>query len=455
VAEWWPPGLRNLSAACPCVGASAVVRTVEDLVARVERVSVGLAAFGASTRRSHCGGLIAGLVVDNLGSGMILPLTVVFIVRSVGLSIGVAGTLLTVGTLVGLLAPALVGRVIDRVGPLAVVVVSMVVQAAGMLCYLLAHGVVLTFAAAALVAGGTQTFYSALFALISHVVGTGPKDHAFAVVGMARAAAFGAGSLIAGLLLTLASTAGLRIAVGVDAASFVAAAGLLGLFVRPSSSARLHARGDRGSERSRRVSRDRPFLVLIGTVALLALVTDFFLVGLPVYALTVLHTPGWVPGVCVAMLTAATSTLTRRVVRKTTGTSRTTALGIGACFYIIWCLLAATAATLPANWAAPWLLGSTLLLIAGSLSADTRANAIAEAASPPQSPGRYLATFQYAFTTAGLLAPLVVALFTVSTWLPWLIVAFSAMLAISALPWLTRALPAHAIRARQLEQCPP
>jgi hypothetical protein len=32
---------------------------------------------------------------------MFLPLTVVFIVRSVGLSVGTAGALLTVGTLVG------------------------------------------------------------------------------------------------------------------------------------------------------------------------------------------------------------------------------------------------------------------------------------------------------------------------------------------------------------------
>ncbi|MGH8861991.1 MAG: MFS transporter [Jatrophihabitantaceae bacterium] len=430
--------------------AGTVVRTVDERVARVERVGVGLAVFGASTRRGHRGGLIAGLVVDNLGSGMFLPLTIVFIVRSVGLSVGVAGTLLAVGTLVGLLSPALVGRVSDRVGPRPVVVVSMTVQAAGMVCYLLAHDIVLTLAAAALVAGGTQTFYSGLFALISDVVGAGPKDNAFAVVAMARAAAFGAGSLLAGLLLTLASTTALRIAVGIDAGSFVVAATLLALFVRPSTT-RPQPNHDPGPERSGSVRRDRPFLVLIGTVALLALVTDFFLVGLPVYALTILHTPGWVPGVCLAMLTTATSTLTSLVVRRTAAMPRTTALGIGAGFYILWCLLAATAATLPATWTTPWLLGSTLLLIAGSLSADTRANAIAEAASPPQWRGPYLATFQYAFTIAGLLAPLVVALFTVSTWLPWLIVALSATLGISALPWLTRTLPARATRVDPIQ----
>jgi hypothetical protein len=155
------------------------------------------------------------------------------------------------------------------------------------------------------------------------------------------------------------------------------------------------------------------------------------------------------------MLTAATSTLTSRVVRATAGRSRTTALGTGAAFYLLWCLLAATADVVPGEWAAAWLLGSTPFLIAGSLFAESRVNAIAEAAAPPQSRGRYLATFQYAFTTAGLLAPLVVALFAVATWLPWLVVAVSATFALSTLPWLARTLPARAVRAGQIEECPP
>ena len=411
-------------------------------------MSAGLAVVGASTRRRSRDGLVAALVVDNIGSGMFLPLTVVFIVRSVGLSLGVAGAVLTVGTLAGLLAPAAVGRVSRRLRPLPIVIVSMLIQAAGMICYLLAHGVVPTVVAAALVAGGTQTFYSALFGLISDVAGDGPKDHAFAVVGMARAAAFGTGSLIAALLLTQASTTALRVAVGADAATFLIAAALLRLFVRPNTAVEAQPLRDDPRQRHRRVARNRPFLVLIATVALLALVTDVFLVGLPVYALTVLHTSGWVPGVCLAMLTAATSTLTSRVVRRTAHRARTTMLGIGACFYILWCVLVAAAAALPANWTAPCLLGSTVVLIAGSLAVETRANAIAEAASPALVRGSYLATFQYAFTVAGLLAPLVVALFAVSTWLPWLVVALSTLLGTSALPWLTRALPAEAVFRR-------
>lgn len=388
-------------------------------------------------------------MVDNFGSGTFLPLTVLFVVRSVGLSLGVAGALVTLGTLAGLVAPAAVGRASHRFSPRAVVVVSMLIQAAGMACYLLADDEVVTVVAAALVAAGTQTFYSALFALISNVTGTGSKDHAFAAVDMARAAAFGSGTLLAALLLSVASTTALQVAVAIDAGSFVIAAGLLVMLVHPDAVTHPRTQHDRHEARGR-VGRDRPFLILIATVALLALVTDFFLLGLPAYALAVLHTAGWVPGVCVAMLTVATSTLSGLVLRRLGGTPRTTALAIGAACYLLWCLLGATADFLPASWAAPWLLAATVALIAGSLTAGTRANAIAEATAPQQFRDRYLATFQYAFTVAGLIAPLLVSLFAVTTWLPWVVVACAALLAASALPWLARTLPAHAVRAPTL-----
>jgi hypothetical protein len=47
-----------------------------------------------------------------------------------------------------------------------------------------------------------------------------------------------------------------------------------------------------------------------------------------------------------------------------------------------------------------------------------RANALAEAIAPPAVRGRYLAAFQYAFTVPGVIAPAVVALFSVAVWLP-------------------------------------
>jgi hypothetical protein len=73
-------------------------------------------------------------------------------------------------------------------------------------------------------------------------------------------------------------------------------------------------------------------------------------------------------------------------------------------------------------------------------------NALAEAVAPRAVRGRYLAAFQYAFTVPGVVAPAVVALFSVAIWLPWLVAGTGAGLAAVALPWLALRLPGDAVR---------
>ncbi|HEU5483927.1 MAG TPA: hypothetical protein VFU98_03395, partial [Microlunatus sp.] len=85
--------------------------------------------------------LLVALGVDNFGSGLLPPLTLVYATREAGLPLAVAG----------------------------VVAVALAV---------------------CLLAAGQQLFYSSLFALIADVAGDRPKDHPFAVVGMVRAACF-------------------------------------------------------------------------------------------------------------------------------------------------------------------------------------------------------------------------------------------------------------------------
>lgn len=72
-------------------------------------------------------------------------------------------------------------------------------------------------------------------------------------------------------------------------------------------------------------------------------------------------------------------------------------------------------------------------------------NALAEAAAPPHARARYLAAFQYAFTIAGVLAPVVVALFSVAIWLPWLVVAVGCAASAIGLHYISNHLPSHAM----------
>ena len=83
--------------------------------------------------------LLAALGADNFGSGLFLPLVLVYVIRDVGLPVGTAGSVIAVGTLAGLCMPPVAGRFVDRIGPRPVVIAAEVIQAVGALVYLAAR----------------------------------------------------------------------------------------------------------------------------------------------------------------------------------------------------------------------------------------------------------------------------------------------------------------------------
>lgn len=387
--------------------------------------------------------LLVALGVDNFGSGLFLPLALVYATRVVGLSLGVAGTLVSAGTLAGLTAPVVAGRMVDRLGPKPVIICAQLLQALGAVAYLLARGAPAVLAAAVLLAAGQQAFYSSLFALIADVAGSGPRDRPFAIANMVRSGCFGLGGLAVAGALAAAGTAALRAAVAADAASFVACSVMLALFVRVG---RQHtSQGPAGQPPAFRVLADRPFLALTAVTGLAVTAMDFFLTGTPVYALEVLHTRPWLPGTILAVETVLGSVAGTAALRATRRLPRLTAMQLGAALYTAWCLASVAAILVRPAWRPAELLSATVIFAAGNLVFAPRANALAEAAAPPAARGRFLAAFQYAFTAAGIVAPAVVALYSVAAWLPWLLVAVTCGAAILGFRLLASRLPAAAL----------
>jgi Na+/melibiose symporter-like transporter len=298
-------------------------------------------------------------------------------------------------------------------------------------------------AAAVLLSTGQQLFYSSLFVLIADVAGDVPKDRPFAEVGMVRAGCFGLGGLVAGALLTCLGAGGYRIALLLDVATFFVAASILALFVRL---ARPH---EQHRERSVKVLHDRPYLALILFSGLFGLSLEFFLIGTPVFVLDRMHGPAWLPGAILALLTVLTSVGGTLALRLTAHLSRITAMRAGSALFAVWCLVSLGVLLVPDGWRVAYLLASTLIFAAGDLVFGPRSGALAEAAAPPVARGRYLAAYQYAFTVAQVLAPAVVALFSVADWLPWVLVGTCAGLAVAGLGMLGSRLPASAVAPGQ------
>jgi MFS family permease len=398
-------------------------------------------------RRSRVA-LLAALGVDNFGSGLFLPVVLLYVTRVVGLPLAAAGTVVALGTAAGLAVPPAAGRLVDRVGPRQIVICAELLQALGAVTYLVARGTAMVAVAAVLLAGGQQLFYSSLFALIADVAGDVPRDRPFAVAAMVRSACFGLGGLAAAALLSWAGTGGYRVAVIVDAGSFAVCALLLGLLVRVPRPGRPAARAAGGP--SRGPWSDRPFLALIVVTGLVALPLDFYLSGMSVYVLGELHAEPWLPGAALALYTGLNSVGATAALWATRRLRRTTAMAWGAALLVVWCGVSVAAVAMPARWRAADLLAATVVLAAAGLAFGVRVNALAEATAPTGKRGRYLAAFQYSFTVPGVVAPAVVALFSVAVWLPWLLVAAAAGMAVAALRRLAGQLPARALRPGSL-----
>lgn len=389
--------------------------------------------------------LLTALGVDNFGSGLFLPLGLVYVTQVVGLPLAAAGTSVAVGSAVGVFVPPFAGRLVDRVGPRPVVIASQILQALGALAYLLARGEILVVVAAMLLSAGQQVFYSSTVSLVADVAGSGPKDRALVHVDMVRSGAFGLGSLVFAVLLTTCGAASYRAAIAADLASFVVCAALLAVLVHPPV-ARSEPGGQPGPAAAiRRVVADRTFLLVMMVNASLALSMDFFLSGVPVYVLDELHGQPWLPGVMLTVSTAVLSVGGTVALRVTRRFSRTAAIRAGALLRFCWCAMSLAAAALPTGSRPVALLAATVVSATASLVAGGRVTAMVVDIAPADCRGQYLALFQYSFALPTFIAPAVTALFAESVWLPWLVVAASATMAAVALRPLRARLPVRVL----------
>ena len=385
--------------------------------------------------------LLLGLAIDNIGSGLFLPLGILYSTRAVGLDVALAGTLVAVGSLVGFAVPPVAGRMTHRLGPRSVVVTSQAVQACGALTYLLATGPVSVLAAAALMSAGTQLFYCSVFVLVADVSTSEAKERPFALVGMVRAAAFGLGTLIAALALTQDSVAVLRWLVAVDGATFVVAALVLWLLVDVE-----RVSHDSPPTGTLTVLRDRSYRMLMGATCLSALAIDVALIGMPVYVVDVLSGPTWMPGALLALGTGLSSVLGVTVVDALRGRRRTSSLQLGAGLYAGWAALMTGMLIVPAPLLLPYAVATWLVLVLANKIFYPLAGALSEALPPRAGRAGYMATYQYSFTAAQVLAPAVVALFALSGWLPWVAVAVAAVASWALFGRLGRAMPVETDR---------
>lgn len=387
-----------------------------------------------------------GMVVDATGSGMYLPLSLLYFHHTTGLPVTQVGAVMSAAALVGLISNPITGILVDRYGARAVVVGGYLLRAAAFTTYPLVDSAWGLFAAVLVVALGDVSFPPSIQSFIAEIAQGSARDRLIAAQRSLRNAGLGAGGLLAGAALALGRDVAYHAIVLSTAAAFVVAAIVLRTI--PTAPAAHRTGAGRVRRGYRLVAGNRPFLAL----TLLNVPTAFgymvLSISLPVYVTQQLDAPTSLVGVLYAVNTVGIAVLQIPVTRVLVRYRRTRAVALGALVFAGSFVSFAVLGVLSTGTALlVGVFAATAAFTAGELLHGATASALVSNAAPEATRGRHLAVYQLSWAIPTALAPAVLtALLSLSATGMWLVLAVAVTGSALGMLRLEPRLPVEAVR---------
>ncbi|MBD3913426.1 MFS transporter [Nocardioides hwasunensis] len=386
---------------------------------------------------------VAAMLADTVGSGLFLPVTLLYFLGTTDLSLVEIGSALSLSALLTMPGAFAVGSLVDRFGPRALMLVGNLVQATGMVAYLWADSVVEVAFWTTLLNIGRQAFWGSFGNVVTAISVPGEREMWFGFLQAVRNLGFSVGGVLAGIALQIGTHAAFYSVVVVNAATFVLAFVLL-LGVPDHRTAPV---ADTSGEGWAVVLRDRAYLRLVlgqlGFVAGMMVLN----VALPVYVVETVGLPGWVVGAIFTLNTALIGLGQGLVVRRMTGRVRARMMGLAQLVFVASYAMFAVAGWLPVWLAVLVMLVGAAVYTGGELVGGPVFSATAAEAAPDHLRGRYLGLFQLSWGLGGAVAPLTF------TWLLehgqvtiWWVLALIGLAGAAYLQRLPRVLPSSGLR---------
>ena len=382
---------------------------------------------------------VAAIVADTVGSGLFMPITLLYFLAMTDLSLVQVGSALSLSALLTMPGAFVIGSLVDRFGPRRMMLIGNLVQAAGMLAYLWADSLLAVALWTVLLNLGRQSFWGSFGNVVTAISAPGERELWFGFLQAVRNLGYSIGGVLAGLALQIGTDVAYQSVVVVNAVTFVLAFVLL-LDVPDH---RVAHPGDAPVEGWGTVLRDTAYLRLVlGQLGFVAgmMVLNF---ALPVYVAETIDLPGWVVGAIFTLNTAMVGLGQGLVVRRMTGHVRARMMGLAQLTFV-----AAYALFVAAGWLPVWLAIAVMLVgaaiyTAGELTGGPVFSATAAEAAPDHLRGRYLGLFQLSWGVGGAVTPVAF------TWLLahgqntlWWVLALVALASAAYLQRLPRVLPA-------------
>ena len=389
---------------------------------------------------------VAAIVADTVGSGLFMPLTLLYFLAMTDLSLVQIGSAMSVSAVLTMPGAFVIGSLVDRFGPRKMMLAGNLVQAAGMLAYLWADSLLAVALWTALLNVGRQSFWGSFGNVVTAISAPGERELWFGFLQAVRNLGYSIGGVLAGIALQIGTDLAFQTVVVVNAVTFIVAFVLL-IDVPDHRAA---TPDDAPVEGWGTVLRDGAYLRLVlGQFGFVAgmMVLNF---ALPVYVAETIDLPGWVVGAIFTLNTAMVGLGQGLVVRRMTGQVRSRMMGLAQVAFVV-----SYGMFVVAGWLPVWLAVALMLLGAavytlGELTGGPVLSATAAEAAPDHLRGRYLGLFQLSWGIGGAITPLAF------TWLLdrgpttlWWVLTLVAIVSATYLQRLPRVLPVAGLRVTQ------
>lgn len=369
--------------------------------------------------------VIVGVAISAVGNGFVLPFGSIYLHVVRGLPIPVVGLIISTSALASLLAGALGGTLVDRLGPRTMMLGGLILQALGYVWFGFATTAPEAAGSMLLIGAGLGCFYPSMASLLAAVTNRTQRSAAASLQYAATNLGIGLGAVMGGLIVSTSSPSSFTIIYLVDATSFL----LFGALVVALVPSGRHLGGPQEHASYRVVLRDRVFMALIAFNAVVVLSTYAQLdTSVPLYARVFLGVPTVALGAILAANTAfivlAQLPISRAV--RHLDRTRTLALSAGA-WMLAWVI--GEVASLSHGLSASLLLGvfAVCFGLGECLLSATIGPLVADLA-PAAVRGRYMAAFNLSWGVGLLVGPTIGGLVVGSVlrpgmWFLWAAVA--------------------------------
>jgi MFS family permease len=347
---------------------------------------------------------VSALAIDALGSGVWMPLSMLYFLHQTSLSLVQLGLAMTIANTLVIPVVPVIGSMVDRVGPRVVMQIGNGGAAAAFVLYPFAHSLavvtVLVFAATAT----RQAFWGALGPMVTQITRPGERELWFGFLQAMRNAGYGVGGVLAAVALTVGSGAAYQSVVLANAASYVLA---FVLMLGVSGGRAVGADDAESRGRGWWVAfADRGYRTLIAVIFCYAMTMMTLNISMPVYFVDSLGLPGWVPGTVFVINTVMIGLGQGLVVRRMTGHARRRVLQAAVSFTAGGFALFIVADRLGIIAGVALVLVAAMVYTLGELTGGPVVSALSAETPPPEQRGRYMAASQLAWSTSAAISPL-------------------------------------------------